>query len=84
MDQHVVVVFFVVGGVDGRIVVDRLLPAINSLLSARGCFYMVAVEENKPKQLMRQMTQLGFEAKEVIRRRAFNELLYILKFTKIS
>lgn len=37
------------GGKDGRLVIDRLLPVIPTLLSDRGVAYMVVIPENKPQ-----------------------------------
>ena len=39
------------GGVDGREVLDRLLPQIGDLLSPSGALYLVLVEENKPADI---------------------------------
>jgi release factor glutamine methyltransferase len=37
------------GGKDGRLVIDRLLPIIPTLLSDGGVAYMVVIPENKPQ-----------------------------------
>ncbi|XP_054829205.1 methyltransferase N6AMT1 isoform X2 [Eublepharis macularius] len=36
------------GGKNGREVMDKLFPVVSDLLSTRGLFYLVAVEENNP------------------------------------
>ncbi|TMW61500.1 hypothetical protein Poli38472_012691 [Pythium oligandrum] len=72
------------GGVDGREVIDRLLPLIPSLLSPRGVFYMVVVIENKPKQIGAILGRHGFQMSVVRSTRAKNEQLSILKFTRTA
>ena len=36
------------GGIDGREVIDRLLPQIPGLLTPKGIFYLLVLRENKP------------------------------------
>ncbi|KAF9578936.1 HemK methyltransferase member 2, partial [Lunasporangiospora selenospora] len=50
------------GGIDGREVIDEFLPFIKRLLSAKGVFYMVVVNENKPDEIREIMRQDGFES----------------------
>eukprot|EP00904_Undaria_pinnatifida_P006521 jgi/Undpi1/299/HiC_scaffold_1.g00295.m1 len=50
------------GGLRGREVIDRFLPAVKELLSPRGCFYMVAVEDNDPAQIVQAMRDQGVQA----------------------
>ena len=51
------------GGVDGREVLDRLLPLIPTLLSPRGgCMYLVAVQENRPEEILGRMRAAGLTA----------------------
>lgn len=38
------------GGVRGREVTDKLLPAVAQLLSSRGLFYLVTIAENDPRE----------------------------------
>ncbi|EGG14340.1 hypothetical protein DFA_12110 [Cavenderia fasciculata] len=47
------------GGIDGREVIDKLLPQIDSILSPKGVFYMVLVEENHPKQVAAILANIG-------------------------
>lgn len=49
------------GGVDGRVVTDRLLPLVSDLLSPKGIFYLIALEENKPKDIAKIMARYGFQ-----------------------
>lgn len=68
------------GGVDGREVLDRLLPHVRSLLSARGVFYLVAVKENDPEGIIDELGKFGLEGKTVYQRKAGREFLSILRF----
>ena len=67
------------GGERGRVVIDQVLPTLHSLLSPTGAMYMVAVLENDPADIARQLAKLGFCTVQVAKRRAFNEVLFILK-----
>lgn len=70
------------GGVDGRYWIDILLPQVKGILSPRGFFYMVAVRENRPVDIMRwAWDELGLRSSIVIDRRARNEHLFIIKFS---
>ncbi|KAI9144669.1 N(6)-adenine-specific DNA methyltransferase 1 [Paraphysoderma sedebokerense] len=68
------------GGINGREVIDRLLPTIQNILSPRGIFYLVVIEENKPEEIRQLMKNFGFESQVVITRKAGREKLYIVKF----
>ena len=70
------------GGDRGRQVLDRLLPDISSLLSSRGVFYLVGVEENDPQGIAQALSLQGLECEVVAQRRAYNELLFVLKAWK--
>ncbi|OZJ06369.1 hypothetical protein BZG36_00757 [Bifiguratus adelaidae] len=50
------------GGVDGRQVIDAVLPKVKHLLSPGGVFYLLVIEENKPKEIMEMMKTMGFES----------------------
>eukprot|EP00752_Nemacystus_decipiens_P012984 g11488.t1 len=67
------------GGERGRQVVDRFLPDVKELLSPNGCFFMVAVEDNDPTEIISIMQSYGVHAEVVLRRKAKNEALCILK-----
>lgn len=56
------------------------MPA-QTLLSPTGVFYLVAVAENKPLDIISRMrTEYGLAGEVVLKRRAGGELLYILRF----
>ena len=71
------------GGVDGRIVIDRALPQISSLLhKTNGVAYMITVDDNKPEEIATLMKeQYGIVVVPYFRRRARNEFLTVLKMT---
>jgi release factor glutamine methyltransferase len=47
------------GGANGMEVTDRLLEEIPELLSPQGIFYLVAVKENKPEEIIERMKSKG-------------------------
>ena len=66
------------GGLRGREVIDRLLPLVPALLSARGTFYMVAVHENDLEDLLAILSATGLTARVVLTRSADTERLHII------
>ena len=70
------------GGTDGRVVIDKFLPIVSRLLSPKGRFYLVVVEENKPKQIINEMTNQGLKGEIVLKRQAVNEGLQIIRFSR--
>lgn len=70
------------GGTNGRYWIDILLPQVPQMLSPKGAFYMVAVDENRPKEIMQwALKDFNLRSEIVIDRRARNEHLSIIKFT---
>ncbi|GAB1603162.1 methyltransferase N6AMT1-like [Argonauta hians] len=70
------------GGTKGREVMDRLFQLIPTILSDRGIFYLVVVEENDPSDIIRTMNDHHLTGETIISRRSGPELLSVLKFTK--
>lgn len=71
------------GGKDGRVVIDELLPQVQHILSSKGVFYMIAMKENKPQEIMHIMAQasLGkFVSKIVASHNKRGENLFVIKF----
>lgn len=65
------------GGLRGREVIDRFLPHVGDLLSSRGRFYLVLVDENRPKEVAKILAEQGLAATLVVKNRAKNENLQI-------
>ncbi|OSD05886.1 putative methylase [Trametes coccinea BRFM310] len=73
------------GGHDGMEVTNTLLDQVESLLSAKGRFYLVAVKQNDIHGIcQRMLSQHGLKGETVLQRRAGREHLYVLKFTRQS
>lgn len=72
------------GGVDGRTVIDRILPVVDRLLSDRGWLYMVTLTTNNPLQICRQMKARGYASRIVVQRSTEEESLHIIKFWQDS
>lgn len=70
------------GGPRGRVVLDRLLPAVGGALSPRGVFYLLGVAENDPAEIAARLGADGFEATTVAERRAQNERLFVMRFAR--
>ncbi|CAO3681318.1 unnamed protein product [Rhizopus stolonifer] len=68
------------GGINGREVIDELLPLVKDLLSPRGVFYLLLINENKPKDVVNIMKDVyKMNAEIMMERRAGRERQYILK-----
>ncbi|EIW64937.1 putative methylase [Trametes versicolor FP-101664 SS1] len=71
------------GGHDGMAVTDILLEQVESLLSPRGRFYLVAVKQNDIQSICsRMLSQHGLKGEIALQRRAGREHLYVLRFTR--
>lgn len=70
------------GGIDGREVMDKLFPMLDSLLSPEGLFYLVCIKPNNVSDIERTLENLGFEMEIVLDRKAGIEHLYILRFKR--
>ncbi|KAI5072033.1 hypothetical protein GOP47_0012139 [Adiantum capillus-veneris] len=72
------------GGDRGRMVIDRMLSIIDSLLSSKGIFYLVAVTENNPGEICQVMRCKGFASRIVVQRHTDEESLHVLKFWRVD
>jgi len=71
------------GGEKGREVLDRLLPDVQHLLSARGVFYCVLLSVNEPDEVAAILKEHGgFEAELILQRRAGREDLQIVRYSR--
>ncbi len=70
------------GGLDGREVTDVALPIIAEALNRGGWFYLVVVDENRPREIIAIMEGMGCTGEVLVRRRAKNEALSVLLFRK--
>jgi release factor glutamine methyltransferase len=71
------------GGKDGREVMDRLFPHVNTLLSQNGVFYLVCIKQNKIEEIEAIFKMSNFEMNIVLNRKAGIENLFILRFTRL-
>ena len=67
------------GGEDGRVVIDKFVHQLDSMLSAKGVLYLILVKDNKPAEVRNILRRLGFQSEVVIQRKAANEDLLVLK-----
>ena len=70
------------GGRSGREVITRFLPLAPDLLSPRGLFYLVTIKEDNPEEILKIIKTKGLQGITALSRRAGQEILSILKFTR--
>ncbi|KAI4367446.1 hypothetical protein MLD38_023185 [Melastoma candidum] len=68
------------GGIDGRTVIDRILPVADNLLSDKGWLYMVTLTTNNPSQICLKMKEWGYASRIIVQRSTEEESLHIIKF----
>ena len=68
------------GGTKGREILDQLLPSVSSLLSPHGVFYLITVDDNEPAEIAALLALQGLQSSVVLRKRAKNEKLQVMKF----
>ncbi|GAA5847200.1 hypothetical protein JCM3766R1_001832 [Sporobolomyces carnicolor] len=72
------------GGESGMRVTNKVLEQVDLFLSERGMFYLVAIPQNKPLEILSQMKERGLTGDIVLKRRAGREHLHILRFWRPS
>ncbi|XP_029471913.1 methyltransferase N6AMT1 isoform X1 [Rhinatrema bivittatum] len=70
------------GGKNGREVMDRFFPCVFDLLSEGGLFYLVALKDNNPDEILKTMKNCGLMGTVASSRQAGREALAVLKFWK--
>ena len=70
------------GGVDGREVLDRLLPRVADVLTPGGMFLCILLEQNKPQEVMDYLRAYGLACALVSTIGADEEVLYVMKCEK--
>ena len=70
------------GGVDGREVLDRLLPRVANVLTPGGMFLCILLEQNKPQEVMDYLRAYGLACALVSTIGADEEVLYVMKCEK--
>lgn len=58
------------GGLNGREVMNRLFPLIDSILSPTGVFYLVCIKPNQIEEIERELQDYGFRMTSVLNRKA--------------
>lgn len=72
------------GGVDGRIVMDRVFVRLDDILTMDGLAYILVIEDNKPQEIIRNLQQMDFVTEIVKERRIRGEHLYVMKIERAS
>lgn len=68
------------GGENGRQVIDRILPVVDQLLSAKGWLYMVTLTSNNPSEICHLMRKMGYASRIMLQRSTEEESLHVIKF----
>ena len=69
---------------DGMEVTKRFLRQLDSKLSPNGIAYVIFLSSNHPKAVARAMQKRGFQVDEVIKRKAGDENLCVLRFQRAN
>lgn len=74
------------GGRDGRCVIDRFLPMVSTLLSPSGFFFLVAIEENQPLDILKRIAdrEKSIRGTVCIKKKCDLETLYVLVFWRVT
>ncbi|KAF8708382.1 Methyltransferase, partial [Rhizoctonia solani] len=65
------------GGFDGMAVTNRLLDELDSILSPKGCFYLVALKQNDPQGIIARMReQCNLEGKASFALKSLNDVKF--------
>lgn len=72
------------GGTDGRLIMDRVFEAMDTILSPNGMAYILVIEENKPHEIIANMKGRKLYGSIVAERRIRGEHLYVLRFQRLS
>lgn len=70
------------GGLCGRRIINVLIKMLPNILSTQGVFYLLLLRENKPKEIMKIVSQMGYKSETLMERRIPGEYLYVLKIKR--
>ncbi|OIR56752.1 MAG: protein methyltransferase Mtq2 [Amphiamblys sp. WSBS2006] len=70
------------GGDRGTENIDKVIKTATALLSKRGVFYLVVLEQNGLDRVRAMYRKEGFESETILSRRAGSESLHVVRFRK--
>lgn len=70
------------GGTLGTKLVEALMPCLADVITPGGRFYLVAIKQNDPDLLVRELQAIGFVSDICLSRKAGREHLYIIRAKK--
>lgn len=70
------------GGKDGRVVIDKALPVIASLMAENGHAYMVVIPENDPDDIIQHLNPHGLHGTVIAKKSADEELLMVMHLSR--
>jgi release factor glutamine methyltransferase len=62
----------------------KSLCAEQEILSPRGVFYLITVDDNDPDEIAAILARQGLSATVVLRKKARNEKLQVMRFARAS
>ena len=71
------------GGVNGREVIDALLPSVHSILSEKGVFYLLLEHANLPEEVTAILEATGLRGETVLKRQCRGEELMVIKYSRV-
>lgn len=72
------------GGVDGRVVMDRVFEHLDKILAPNGIAYILVIKDNKPEEIVVKLEKMNYRADVVKERRIRGEHLFILKIQRAN
>lgn len=71
------------GGVDGCEIINRVIHGLKHILAPNGVLYLLIIKDNNPEKIIKDLRNLGFQAKQIIDRKIRGEHLIVLKVLKV-
>lgn len=73
------------GGDHGRIVIDRFIKkTLTPMLNSNGLAYLVVIEQNNLSDLILHLEKIGFQCKNVLKRKCGIETLSVLRICRLK
>lgn len=70
------------GGLNGRKIMDKVFVELDDLLAVNGVAYVLVIKDNKPNEIIEDLTRLKFKAVIIGDRKIRGEHLFILKIER--
>lgn len=71
------------GGADGCEIMNRVIFNLDNILAPGGIFYLLIIKDNNPEKIKKDLSNMGYEAEQIIDRKIRGEHLIVLKILKV-